>query len=265
MSLYEDKVKLAVNGKTGVCVGLDPVLTKLPMSIQGLDEPFFEFNRRIIEATSAYASAYKPNLAFYEVLGADGWRQLEKTIQVIPRDKLVIADAKRGDIGNTAVAYASAMFEKLGADAVTVNPYLGSDAVSPFVEREDKGIFLLVVTSNKGASELQQLEANGRSIFQHVLDMGGRLNQNRNVGFVVGATDSVSLPKVLAGADNSPLLIPGVGAQGGDIQALRLALKDYAGPVLVNSSRGIIYASNGDDFAETAGIETQKLFDELNN
>jgi len=260
---FAEKLRAAVPHGLGVCVGLDPLPDKLPAKCRASAEPIYDFNAAIIEATVDSAAAYKPNLAFYERFGVSGWRQLEKTIACIPKDKIVILDAKRGDIGSTAAAYASAMFESLGGDCCTVNPYLGSDALTPFLADPEHGAFVLAVTSNPGGADLQELKIEGRPLYLHVIELCRRLNQNHNVGLVAGATRPELWPMLLEAAGNLPLLIPGVGAQGGDPKVLRQLLQSYPAPCLVNSSRAIIFASSGDDFAEAAKRAARSLRDEL--
>ncbi len=262
--LLSKKLQKISTSRIGLCVGLDPVLEKIPEKFHNSREPFFEFCKTVIEATVDIACAYKPNLAFFEALGAGGWIQLEKTIQAIPNDRLVIADAKRGDIGNTAKAYSKALFSGLKADMATVSPYLGRDSIKPFIEDEEHGIFALAVTSNPGGADLQTLLVDGKPLFIHVINMVKSINTHKNVGLVVGATKSDILPMVLEAAVDLPLLIPGVGSQGGDVKALRNALKDYSAPVYVNSSRGIIYASSGENFEDAVHDAAEKQHAELN-
>lgn len=257
--LLEDAVKDGI----GVCVGLDPVIDRLPENIRASREPLLNFNLDIIEATSDIVSAYKPNLAFYEVFGAEGWHQLEMTIKAIPAGKVVIADGKRGDIGNTGRVYAKSLFDTLGCNATTVNPYLGSDSIQPFIEREDKGVYVLAVTSNPGSADVQELSVDGLPVYRHVIRMLRNFVQSGNIGLVVGATKPDILPDLLQDAVDMPLLIPGVGAQGGNVELLRTLLRDYKAPVLVNASRSIIYASQGDDFKEAARLSAVRLFDQL--
>jgi len=260
---FAEKLRIAVPEGLGVCVGLDPLLDKLPAKCRASKEPIYDFNAAIIEATADAVSAYKPNLAFYECLGVSGWLQLEKTIACIPKDKLVILDAKRGDIGSTASAYADALFNGLGGDCCTVNPYLGGDAISPFLSDPEHGAFVLAVTSNPGGADLQELRIEGRPLYLHVIELCRRLNGNRNIGLVAGATRPELWPMLLDTAGDLPLLIPGVGAQGGDPKVLRQLLQGYPAPALVNSSRAIIFASSGDNFAEAAKKAAQSLRDEL--
>jgi len=260
---FSETLRLAVPNRIGLCVGLDPVLEKIPAAVRIGDQPVFNFNRIIIESTAEFASAYKPNLAFFEALGVEGWLQLEATIRCIPRSKVIIADAKRGDIGSTSQAYAVAMFDRLQVDAVTVNPYLGADALEPFLTREDKGAFVLTLTSNPGGADLQALVCNGLPVSHHVVRMVKRLNLKHNAGLVVGATKPELWRPLLAEAESLPLLVPGIGAQGGDLAALKKALAGYGAPALVNSSRSIIYASNGVDFGEAAHRAAKHTLEEL--
>ena len=255
------KLDSLVENRIGLCIGLDPVIERMPDRIRESKEPLFAFNLEIIEHTSDYAAAFKPNLAFYEAHGADGWIQLEKTIRAVPDRCIVITDGKRSDIGSTAERYAYSLFTRLDSDAATVSPYLGSDSLEPFLRRSDKGVFILTLTSNPGGSDLQELECEGESLYLHVVKMAHRLNRLGNVGLVVGATKPEAWNGILELAENLPLLVPGIGAQGGDLEALKLALRDYSAPVLVNASRSIIYASTGDDF----GLAAQEAARELND
>ncbi len=245
-------------------MGLDPIPDRLPEMFRGDSEPLYKFNLEIIEATKEFASAYKPNLAFYERFGLSGWTQLSKTIDAIPNDKIIILDAKRGDIGATSAAYADALFNTLSGDATTVSPYLGSDSVEPFVKDESHGIFLLTVTSNPGGADFQELLIDGEPLFIYVIRLARKLSDKNNIGLVVGATRPELWDKVLNEAIDLPLLIPGVGAQGGDPVEIRRILRGYQAPALVNSSRAIIHASSGSDFVSAARKATASLFEQLN-
>ncbi|MCI4669441.1 MAG: orotidine-5'-phosphate decarboxylase [Bacteroidia bacterium] len=239
--------------KSFLCIGLDTDLNRIPEFLQGEQDPVFEFNKRIIEATSDLAVAYKPNLAFYEAMGPSGWRSLERTLEVIPDDIMVIADAKRGDIGNTARKYAETFFQRYDFEAVTVAPYMGKDSVQPFLEYEDKWVFLLALTSNAGAQDFQYI-SDGKTLHEHVLEKSQSWANESvgELGFVVGATRPEDLGRIRQLAPKSWFLVPGVGAQGGTVEEVAsAALTDFGG-LLVNSSRGIIYASNGADFAQAA-------------
>lgn len=260
---FREKIAAAASGGSGLCIGLDPVLEKMPEKLQSAEKPLLSFNMEVIEATAEYAAAYKPNLAFYEAYGWQGWQQLEETIKAIPEDKIVIADGKRGDIGNTSRAYSRAVFERLGSDALTVSPFLGSDSIQPFIENPQNGIFLLAVTSNPGGKEIQNLVADGIPVYQHVIEIARRINDYRNIGLVVGATRAESWSNLLEIAIDMPLLIPGIGAQGGDIATLKNALKGYPAPALINASRSIIYASSGEDYKIAMRQAAAELHDKI--
>ncbi len=249
--------------KSFLCVGLDPDLNKMPKHLLVAENPIYEFNKAIIDATAQYAVAYKPNLAFYEADGLRGWQALELTVKYIREnypDIFIIADAKRGDIGNTAKMYAKAVFEGLGCDAVTVAPYMGEDSVSPFLEYKDKWAIVLALTSNKGSQDFQMIvDQNGHRLYERVIKRTLRWGSPVNTMFVVGATRGSLFEDVRRVAPRSFLLVPGVGAQGGSLEEVcRYGIIDECG-LLVNSSRGIIYASDGEDFAQAAGNEAAKL------
>jgi orotidine-5'-phosphate decarboxylase len=256
---FQDKLKTAVPSGIGLCVGLDPVVAKMPAKFQSSPTPLFDFCRDLIDATKDFASAYKPNAAFFEVYGADGWQQLKDTVAAIPSDKIKIIDAKRGDIGSTAEAYADALFGYLKGDATTLSPYLGGDAIQPFLKKPEFGGYLLAVTSNPGGADLQELLIDNEPLYLHVVRLAKKLAINQNVGLVVGATRQSLWAKLLETAVDLPLLIPGVGAQGGDPVSLREMLRDYPGVALVNSSRDIIYASQKDDYQSAARDAAAKL------
>jgi orotidine-5'-phosphate decarboxylase len=245
-----------------LCVGLDTDINKIPQELLAFDDPVFEFNKQIINETAPYAVAYKPNTAFYEVYGAKGWQSLERTIQYIKINHpeiFIIADAKRGDIGNTSANYAKAFFNTLKADALTVAPYMGKDSVEPFLNFEDKWVVLLALTSNKGSQDFQYLSVDKRMLHQQVLQTATTWATSEQMMFVVGATHPEELGEIRKMLPDYFFLVPGVGAQGGDLQAVaHNGLNDECG-LLVNSSRGIIYASNGSDFAVRAGEEAKKL------
>ena len=240
-----------------LCVGLDPDQAKMPKHLAEKGaEGILEFNKAIIDATAPYAVAYKPNLAFYEALGADGLRAFEQTCQYIRQnypDQFIIADAKRGDIGNTARMYARAFFDQVGVDAVTVAPYMGEDSVKPFLEFEDKWAVVLALTSNKGSLDFQMIEdKHDTPLFKRVVKQVQKWGSPVNTMFVVGATRGELIGEVRKAAPRSFFLVPGVGAQGGSLEEVcQYGLIDEVG-LLVNSSRGIIHASSGDDFAQAA-------------
>ena len=246
-----------------LCVGLDTDIKKIPEHLLGEEDPIFAFNRAIIDATAPYAIAYKPNLAFYESAGAAGWTSLEKTVKYIREnypDQFIIADAKRGDIGNTAGLYARSFFEHLDVDALTVAPYMGEDSVTPFLGYEGKWVILLALTSNPGSKDSQMIEDNhGHRVFEDVIKKSSRWGSPVNMMYVVGATRGEMFKDIRAVAPRSFLLVPGVGAQGGSLEeVVKYGIIDECG-LIVNSSRGIIYASKGEDFAEAAGNEAAKL------
>ena len=248
--------------KSFLCVGLDTDINKIPQDLLALEDPVFEFNKQIINKTAEFAVAYKPNTAFYEVYGAKGWQSLERTIQYIKvnhPDIFIIADAKRGDIGNTSANYAKAFFNTLNADALTVAPYMGKDSVEPFLGFEDKWVILLALTSNKGSQDFQYLNIGERMLHQQVLQTATTWASSEKMMFVVGATHPEELGEIRKMLPDYFVLVPGVGAQGGDLQTVaKYGLNKECG-LLVNSSRGIIYASNGFDFADRAAEEAQKL------
>ena len=243
-----------------LCVGLDADLEKIPDHLLGLDDPIFEFNKQIIDATKDYCVAYKPNLAFYESLGVKGWESLQKTMEYIPSDIFTIADAKRGDIGNTSRMYAKTFFEYFNFDSVTVAPYMGNDSVSPFLEFSNKWVILLAATSNVGGLDFQYKKIEGgKRVFEEVLEKSLEWGNEENLMYVVGATRAEMLSDVRAIVPDAFLLVPGVGAQGGSLEeVVKYGMNDTCG-LLVNSSRGIIYAGSGNDFASAAGKKSKEL------
>lgn len=246
-----------------LCVGLDTDINKIPKHLLDSEDPVFEFNKHIIDATKDFAVAYKPNTAFYEAQGASGWKSLEKTINYIPKDIFTIADAKRGDIGNTSGMYAQAFFDYMQFDSVTVAPYMGSDSVKPFLDFEHKWVILLAVTSNEGGKDFQFLQVDDNALYEHVLSTSKKWGTEENMMYVVGATRPEYLQSIRNIIPDHFLLIPGVGAQGGDLNAVcKYGMNDSCG-LLINSSRGIIFADNGVDFATAAGKEAEKLQKEM--
>lgn len=243
-----------------LCVGLDTDLNKIPKHLLDCDDPIFEFNKAIIDATKDYCVAYKPNIAFYECLGPKGWESLRKTMDYIPNDIFTIADAKRGDIGNTSRYYADTFFNHLNSDSVTVAPYMGEDSVSPFLEYADKWVILLALTSNKGALDFQMIKnENGEELFKTVLKKSQEWGTPENLMYVVGATRAEDIGQVRAIAKDNFFLVPGVGAQGGSLNdVVEYGWNSDCG-LLVNSSRGIIYASNENDFAEKSAEAAKAL------
>ena len=253
--------------KSFLCVGLDTDVDKIPEHLFDVtDDPIFEFNKQIIDATSDLCVAYKPNLAFYESIGLEGWDVLERTVDYIRTnypDQFIIADAKRGDIGNTSAMYARTFFGNMDFDAVTIAPYMGEDSVAPFLTYENKWAIVLALTSNKGASDFQYIEENGEKLFEKVLKTSKKWGTDENMMFVVGATKAEMLADIRKIIPTHFLLVPGVGAQGGSLQEVaKYGLTDECG-LLINSSRQIIYASSETDFAEKAREEALKVQQEM--
>jgi orotidine-5'-phosphate decarboxylase len=265
MKFVDKLLKIARKNDSLVCVGLDTDLDKIPKHLLREDDPILAFNRSIIDSTSDLVCAYKPNLAFYEVFGSRGWEALKKTCEYIPRQIPIILDGKRGDIGNTARMYARAVFETLGGDAVTVNAYMGKDALLPFLEYEDKCSFVLCLTSNQGAQDFQLSKVEGQPLYEIVARKVVGWNEKGNCGLVVGATYPEQLKQIRETAASLPILIPGVGAQSGDLEStVRFGTDKNGELAIINSSRAILYASSEDDFAEAARSETAKLRDSIN-
>lgn len=249
--------------KSFLCVGLDSDFHQLPRVVMDADYPIFEFNRKIIDATAKYAVAYKPNLAFYETLGAAGWISLSMTVNYIRErhpDVFVIADAKRGDIGNTSKMYAKAFFQDMDFDAITVAPYMGEDSVTPFLSYPDKWVIVLALTSNTGASDFQIIpDVNGKRLFETVLSTSKKWGTAENMMYVVGATKADMLGEIRKIVPDHFLLIPGVGAQGGSLEDVaRFGMNRQCG-LLVNNSRNIIYADSTNQFAKAAGEKAAEM------
>lgn len=253
--------------KSFLCVGLDTDLNKVPKFLLNEEDPIFSFNKAIIDATAPYSIAYKPNLAFYECYGLKGMEAFEKTITYLKEDypqHFIIADAKRGDIGNTSKMYAQTFFKEYNVDALTIAPYMGEDSVKPFLEYEGKWVILLALTSNKGSHDFQLFEdKEGMCLFERVLTKSQEWGTTENLMFVVGATQGSLFADIRKLAPNSFLLVPGVGAQGGSLQEVcKYGMNKDCG-LLVNSSRGIIYASADENFAEIAGEKAKELQQEM--
>jgi orotidine-5'-phosphate decarboxylase len=251
--------------KSYLCVGLDPDLEKIPRHLLSLSDPIFEFNRQVIDATHQYCIAYKPNIAFYEALGPKGWESLQKTLAYIPKHIFTIADAKRADIGNTSALYAKAFFEYLDFDAITVAPYMGEDSVRPFLEYKDKWVILLAHTSNAGSGDFQLIEskATGRKLYEEVMVKACRWATHEQLMFVVGATQAEKISSIRKIAPDNFFLVPGIGAQGGDLELVsKTGMNKHCG-LLVNSARTVIYASAEKDFAQQAGKQAHKLQEEM--
>jgi len=249
--------------KSMLCVGLDSDIDKIPVHLLDCADPIFEFNKEIIDATQEFAVAYKPNTAFYESRGLEGWQSLERTVDYITENYpeiFTIADAKRGDIGNTSKMYAEAFLNQLNFDSVTVAPYMGEDSVKPFLEIEDKWTILLGLTSNKGAFDFQFIkDQNGVALYETVLETSKNWGTPENLMYVTGATKANQLLNIRKHIPEHFLLVPGVGAQGGSLEeVIKYGLNDDFG-LLINSSRGIIYASQGENFADVAGEKAKEL------
>ena len=252
--------------KSFLCVGLDVDLNKIPQHILQTEDPIFEFNKAIIDATHHLCVAYKPNIAFFEAYGLKGWQALEKTINYLNKNHpeiFTIADAKRGDIGNTSTMYAKAFFEDLAFDSVTIAPYMGKDSVEPFLAFKDKHTILLALTSNQGAFDFQTKLVDGKELYKQVLETSKTYANSENLMYVVGATKAEYLSEIRQIIPNSFLLVPGVGAQGGNLQDVcKYGMTKDVG-LLINSSRGIIYASNQEDFAQAAAQKAEVLQKEM--
>lgn len=253
--------------KSFLCVGLDTDLNKIPKHLLNEEDPIFTFNKAIIDATAPYCIAYKPNLAFYECYGTKGWIALEKTVNYIKKnypDQFIIADAKRGDIGNTSAMYAKSLFEEIDVDAITVAPYMGEDSVTPFLQYEGKWVILLALTSNKGSLDFQLTEdKNGERLFEKVLKTSQKWADKNNMMYVVGATRGQLFEDIRKHAPEHFLLVPGVGAQGGSLEEVCKYGQTNDCGLIVNSSRGIIYASQEQDFAQVAGNKAKELQEQM--
>ena len=252
--------------KSFLCVGLDVDLNKIPQHLLQTEDPIFEFNKAIIDATHHLCVAYKPNIAFFEAYGLKGWKALEKTINYLNKNHpeiFTIADAKRGDIGNTSTMYAKAFFEDLAFDSVTIAPYMGKDSVEPFLAFKNKHTILLALTSNQGAFDFQTKLVDGKELYKQVLETSKTYSNSENLMYVVGATKAEYLSEIRQIIPDSFLLVPGVGAQGGNLQEVcKYGMTKDVG-LLINSSRGIIYASNEKDFAQAAALKAEELQKEM--
>lgn len=262
----QELIKEIRTKKTFLCVGLDPDIEKIPQFLLEEDDPIFEFCRQIVDATAEHCVAFKPNTAFFEAYGLSGITSMERTIKYIKQNyesHFLIADAKRGDIGNTSSMYAKAFFKRLDADAITVAPYMGKDSVKPFLDFENKWTIVLALTSNEGSKDFQMMHVNGTELYKEVIKTTATWGTEDNLMFVVGATKADMIDDVRAIVPNHFLLVPGVGAQGGSMaEVCKHGLTKDIG-LLINLSRGIIYASNGENFAEAAGLEAKKIAAEM--
>jgi orotidine-5'-phosphate decarboxylase len=266
MSALRDLQKMQNKNNSLICLGLDLDQRRMPADFGKTIKSMFDFACRIIDASSDLVCAYKPNLAFYESLGAEGLSLLKHIVVRIPNEIPVILDAKRGDIGHTAAHYAEALFGQFKANWVTVNPYLGYDSLRPFLEYKDRGVFVLCLTSNTGAKDFQQLMVNGKPLYQIVAEKVAYWNKDQNCGLVVGATVPDQLQEIRELAGDMPLLIPGVGAQGGSLeQAALYGTKNFQKAAVINVSRSVLYASKESDFAQRARDELTKLNTAVNN
>ena len=252
--------------KSFLCVGLDVDHERIPSDLKDEPDAIFTFHKKIIEATAPYCVAYKPNIAFFEAYGLQGWKSLEKVMDFLNQhypEIFTIADAKRADIGNTSKRYAKAYFEQLEFDSVTIAPYMGKDSVEPFLEYKGKYAILLALTSNEGASDFQLLNAEGKPLYEQVIERSKKWQNADRLMYVVGATRAKALKKIRTLIPDSFLLIPGVGAQGGSLEEVAVnGLNDTCG-LLVNSSRGILYASSGSDFDQVAGNVAKELQEQM--
>jgi orotidine-5'-phosphate decarboxylase len=260
MTFIEKLGKVQRKNKTLLCVGLDTDPAKLPPHLGTSKNAVLRFNRAIIEATSDLVCAYKLNLAFYEALGEKGWHVVKETLAMIPRSVITIGDGKRGDIGNTAERYASALYEDFCFDSATVSPYLGYDSVEPFIRSDRHCAFVLALTSNEGSNDFQRLIIHGRPLYEKIVQAAIKWNTKQNIGLVVGATHPAELKPIRDLAPAMPILIPGIGKQGGDLEsAIRFGCDKDGTLAIINASRSVLYASSGKDFADAAREEAQQL------
>lgn len=265
MSFQTKLITIQRSNNTLLCIGLDTDRARLPPFLKAHENPQHEFNRQIIEATKDIVCAYKINTAFYEAEGEQGWRAMRDTLGDIPSPVISIADAKRGDIGNSSEQYAHTFFDDMKFDGVTVNPYLGKDSVAPFLSSPDHCAFILAITSNPGAKDFQRLKVGKEFLYEKVVETAMKWNAKKNIGFVVGATNPKELHLVRKKVPMVPLLIPGVGAQGGSVKATVQRGCDKNGEMaIITASRSILYASDGEDFAEAARREAIRIRGEMN-
>ncbi len=266
--MFKDRLNQIIEKKNSLlCVGLDPDIELIPKFLLQDSDPLFTFLKEIIEVTRDVAVAYKPNIAFYETLGISGWRLLEKVLEIIPSDVLLIADAKRADIGNSSRKYAELFFHNYKFDAVTVSPYLGQDSIIPFMDFEDRGVFVLCLTSNKGSLDFQYLNIDAEPLYLRIARKVTEWNlRSGNCGLVVGATHPEDLGSIRDAAPGLPFLIPGIGAQGGNLKtAIQFGTNPNGSGALINAGRSILYASQEMDFAEAAEESAKNLNEQINN
>jgi len=265
MNFYQRLRSIQKKNNSLLCIGLDTDINKIPEFLFAYGDPIYEFNRRIIDATKDIVCGYKLNLAFYESIGEHGWYTVHQTLARIPEEMVTIGDAKRGDIGNSAELYARQIVDDYEFMACTVNPYMGEDSVKPFMKNRHQGAFVLAVTSNPGAKDIQYLKVNGKPLYEAVIARTKKWNSRKNCGLVVGATRPKDLQRARTLAPDMPILIPGIGAQGGDLKAAVQYGCDKRGQMaIINASRSVIYASNGEDFPQAARRAALKLRDQIN-
>jgi orotidine-5'-phosphate decarboxylase len=262
---FIDKLQRAQRkNRSLLCIGLDTDPAKLPRHLGKSKNAILHFNHHIIESTSDLVCAYKLNLAFYEALGDRGWHILEETLAFIPKTIVTLGDGKRGDIGNTAARYADALYNELGFDGATVNPYMGYDSVEPFIRSDSHCAFVLALTSNEGSNDFQRLIIRGRPLYEKVIQAAAGWNLKKNIGLVVGATHPNELKPIRDLAPTMPILIPGIGKQGGDLEsAVQYGCDKNGKLAIINASRSILYASSGKDFADAARLEALQLRDHI--
>tara|TARA_A100001011_G_scaffold119023_1_gene125545 strand:- start:811 stop:1638 length:828 start_codon:yes stop_codon:yes gene_type:complete len=263
LSSLIEQIKLK---KSYLCVGIDPDLDKVPEHIRNQKDPIYTFSKSIIDSTVEFAVAFKFNIAFFEAYGIDGLVSLERLIKYVNKqypDIFTIADAKRGDIGNSSNRYAKAFFEKFGFDSITVSPYMGRDSIEPFLSFKDRHTIILALTSNSGAEDFQFISSEGKKVYEHVIVESKKWNGNKNIMYVVGATKASYIEEIRKLTPDAFLLIPGVGSQGGSLKEVSLFGMNKNIGILVNSSRSIIYASRKEDFADRAGFQARKLQSEM--
>jgi len=265
MKAIDKLKKTQIKNNSMLCVGLDLDPKRVPQPYGNNAKGLFDFAKAIIEATADLVSAYKPNLAFFEALGSDGMSLLRQICQRIPDDIPIILDAKRGDIGNSSAQYAASLYKVFGADWVTVNPYMGHDSIKPFLDYQDRGVFILCLTSNPGSMDFQTLNCDGKPLYMRVCEKAAQWNSNQNIGLVVGATHPESLTELRSCAEKMPLLIPGIGAQGGALEkAVIGGSANFTKTALLNVSRSVLYASKGADFAEKARESAERIVGKIN-
>jgi orotidine-5'-phosphate decarboxylase len=266
MSVIRQLRDIQAKNRSMICVGLDLDPKRMPSGVSSDIKSMFSFANKIIESTADIVCAFKPNLAFFESLGADGFSLLKVIVERIPDGIPVILDAKRGDIGNTAAHYAQALYDRFRATWVTLNPYMGYDTLRPFLEYKEKGVFVLCLTSNPGSRDFQMLQYDGKPLYRHVAEKVAYWNKDQTCGLVVGATQPEQLQEIRSVAGEMPLLIPGVGAQGGSlVDAVRLGTDNFRRLAVINVSRSVLYASSGEDFAEKARAEVLNLNRKIND